>query len=1117
MFNRSGAYLCLLFIILVSGCGPNESNNSDCPDGESCAPQECSGNPELDSDQDGICDADDPCPNSDEPDSDGDGVCDSSDACEDFPDWFDVDQDRVPAACDTCDDASQTDADDDGVPDPCDVCAGYDDAIDSDGDGTPDGCDCDAACPDDDSCSDHPMGAQCVCSSDDPDDAEPCVDDAPRINGLQNIVMSAGRTVEVDFTVIEGHAAWADVVVETTSSNPMIAQPTNVTNPAQNCSYAIDLHLLSLEGNIGFNTNGLRDVDDISTVDLIFTESGRVRGEHTMRYDARGYFIGPMLFCGNAETLQIYEEGKLSPGVYAAEDDYVFQFGVGRAPGQSCSSRDFCWNGQCSRDGVCPEALGAREQLYDEDFRVMQWMQRATEVPGKMTLSSMSPGQTTIDITSTDGTNEATTSVNVQVVPGCPIEALPTPEDSSIECTGAGADEVCEIKCDLRKKLTNTLTGEPVSAVASCGDALSWQLSTDVDLACQLPQPVLNFDPQSMVEDIPHTFGITIEDINDKASELVIDVVSLNPSIITGEGVNISPACQNPRRVEVIQMRVDYTNDQNCFPDCTSELEFRHRGRLVGREELEQRTYSGGPRFTVCDAGRVVVTEADNVSFFDPDDPIASIFIPKLGGQDCTIDDECLSGTCEDLGSDIQRCTAPAQNEGTFRLRDPERDDFDGVFTYVLREVPDWPTHLVTITPEPDASGFVELNFFASDDEYTASRKMGVTVEPDCERGDVPQEFGQAVNCSGRGPGSTCELACINGYRFSQPSTPTLACNGDTFRIDGPTPPPCVLEPTAQPQDTFDGLDNSCPALYWQRDMVSGCDECSDSLGNARYAAVDYSLNAYLEAGNAIGLSQQPGTSGCDQIPACQQDRALAHASANADASLFGERFTVVQGLFEGRVEGGRAPNTCNCAAQPELAQGQKAVARADAELALLGNSIVDEHKQLPGELIALGPYGYPIIPTKCVEEEVAGISVDACVELVAGIQLGVDVGPRFGIPQFVGVESDIVPSIGLFSNGKAGIGSDDNGVALTLEMDLLEFSLHNVASVDAYMGVCAAQAPYIELNAESFLTIDLLNGRFSAEACLFGGCIKDDWQVNLPVNIPKITLLRANTQRINL
>jgi hypothetical protein len=57
-------------------------------------------------------------------DSDGDGVCDADDRCHGYDDALDID--------------------DDGVPDGCDTCRGGDDRIDSDGDGTPDYCDCDS-------------------------------------------------------------------------------------------------------------------------------------------------------------------------------------------------------------------------------------------------------------------------------------------------------------------------------------------------------------------------------------------------------------------------------------------------------------------------------------------------------------------------------------------------------------------------------------------------------------------------------------------------------------------------------------------------------------------------------------------------------------------------------------------------------------------------------------------------------------------------------------------------------------------------------------------------------------------------------------------------------------
>ncbi|MCP3995921.1 MAG: DUF11 domain-containing protein, partial [bacterium] len=59
-------------------------------------------------------------------DSDGDGVCEADDACPGFDD--------------------NLDADGDGVPNACDICGGFDDHVDSDGDGAPDGCDSCSGC-----------------------------------------------------------------------------------------------------------------------------------------------------------------------------------------------------------------------------------------------------------------------------------------------------------------------------------------------------------------------------------------------------------------------------------------------------------------------------------------------------------------------------------------------------------------------------------------------------------------------------------------------------------------------------------------------------------------------------------------------------------------------------------------------------------------------------------------------------------------------------------------------------------------------------------------------------------------------------------------------------------
>ncbi|MCG3131231.1 MAG: hypothetical protein FLDDKLPJ_02009 [Phycisphaerae bacterium] len=111
-----------------------------CPlDAEKQTPGDCGcGQPDEDSDGDGVLDCDDNCVNAgnaDQSDSDGDGFGDACDECPTDP------EKSVPDEC-GCEGA-EVDADGDGVPDCVDNCPGAGNAlqIDSDGDGAGDACD----------------------------------------------------------------------------------------------------------------------------------------------------------------------------------------------------------------------------------------------------------------------------------------------------------------------------------------------------------------------------------------------------------------------------------------------------------------------------------------------------------------------------------------------------------------------------------------------------------------------------------------------------------------------------------------------------------------------------------------------------------------------------------------------------------------------------------------------------------------------------------------------------------------------------------------------------------------------------------------------------------------
>ncbi|MEM9917718.1 MAG: hypothetical protein AAF990_06460 [Bacteroidota bacterium] len=162
---------------IPDGCDYNPCTDSSvitpCDDGDPCTTGDreiidpndptqciCQGTPDLDTDNDGVCDNDDQCHGWDDSiDTDGDGIPDGCDLCENSMlagnigepcddenvcTIMDVlsylyDEDGNVVGCDCI--GQEYDADNDGVCDPLDKCPGWNDLDDYDDDEIPDGCD----------------------------------------------------------------------------------------------------------------------------------------------------------------------------------------------------------------------------------------------------------------------------------------------------------------------------------------------------------------------------------------------------------------------------------------------------------------------------------------------------------------------------------------------------------------------------------------------------------------------------------------------------------------------------------------------------------------------------------------------------------------------------------------------------------------------------------------------------------------------------------------------------------------------------------------------------------------------------------------------------------------
>ena len=132
--------------IALSGCGGDDSSSSSRPGPSSDAGAEAEASIPDDAQADAPKEAAEASPDVAQDvlsdtglDSDGDGVPDAEDVCEGFDDNVDTDDDGIPDGCDGCPTGdNDIDSDGDGVADGCDICPGFDESIDTNGSGVPD-------------------------------------------------------------------------------------------------------------------------------------------------------------------------------------------------------------------------------------------------------------------------------------------------------------------------------------------------------------------------------------------------------------------------------------------------------------------------------------------------------------------------------------------------------------------------------------------------------------------------------------------------------------------------------------------------------------------------------------------------------------------------------------------------------------------------------------------------------------------------------------------------------------------------------------------------------------------------------------------------------------------
>jgi hypothetical protein len=237
---------------------------------------------------------------------------------------------------------------------------------------------------------------------------------------------------------------------------------------------------------------------------------------------------------------------------------------------------------------------------------------------------------------------------------------------------------------------------------------------------------------------------------------------------------------------------------------------------------------------------------------------------------------------------------------------------------------------------------------------------------------------------------------------------------------------------------------------------------------------------------------RQPADFGDRPAVIAHPQTGFAQGQSHARAAAFGQQLTILGLSAEAEAGGGRSGTDCDCA-DPAVRAPTSGGASATGTLTLLGFTTAQSYAA-PGPLLQWERHQTVLRARRSFF--VGPVPFTAGIVVTLDLRFSLHVDPRFSIPDAIGATVRPVPQVALRAVAEGGVGTDNAGVFVGLDITLVRLTFENSVTTDMTLAVCAdRRSPYATLVGTGELAVEPFGGSFYAEARLDLGFYSESYR----------------------